>query len=162
VSFVLPASANTGAAFFRERLGNSPIHVIEGESWDAMAHSDIALPASGTVTVEAALLGTPMVTYYRVATPSWVLGKMLVRVPFYSMVNLIAGRAVIPELIQWDMTGERLAAETLRLLGDEAARRRMQADLAEVKRKLTAEGDPMERAAAVVNELVEGQLAHVS
>ena len=82
-----------GAAFFRERIGRSPIQVIEGESWDAMAHADLALAASGTVTVEAALLGTPMVTFYKVTAPSWVAGKLLVRVPFYSMVNLIAGRA---------------------------------------------------------------------
>ena len=65
VNLVLPASVTTGAAFFRERIGGAPIRVIEGESWDAMAHADLALAASGTVTVEAALLGTPMVTFYR-------------------------------------------------------------------------------------------------
>src|SRR5215471_4364798 len=66
VNVVLPASVTTGADFFRERTGRSTIRVIEGESWDAMAHSDLALAASGTVTIEAALLGTPMVTFYRV------------------------------------------------------------------------------------------------
>ena len=114
--------ATTGAAFFKERLGASPIRVIEGESWDAMAHADVALAASGTVTVEAALLGTPMVTFYRVTAPSWIVGKLLVRVPFYSMVNLIAGRPLVPELMQGDMTGERIAAEARRLLNDGAAR----------------------------------------
>src|ERR1039457_2332886 len=99
LNLVLPASATTGAAFFRERMGRSPVRVIEGESWDAMAHADLVLAASGTVTVEAALLGTPMVTFYKVTPPSWLAGKLLVRVPFYSMVNLIAGRAVVPELI---------------------------------------------------------------
>ena len=74
--------------------------MIEGESWDAMAHAELALAASGTVTVEAALLGTPMVTFYKVTPPSWLAGKLLVDVPFYSMVNLIAGRAVVPELMQ--------------------------------------------------------------
>ena len=96
VNFVLPASATTGARFFQERIGPSPILVIEGESWNAMAHADLALAASGTVTVEAALLGTPMVTFYRVTGLSWVAGKLLVKVPFYSMVNLIAGRADRP------------------------------------------------------------------
>ena len=76
VNLVLPASATTGAGFFRERVGGSPIRVIEGESWDAMAHADLALAASGTVTVEAALLGTPMVTFYKVTAPSWVAGKV--------------------------------------------------------------------------------------
>ncbi len=121
---MLPASATTGAAFFRERIGGSPITVIEGESWDAMAHASVALAASGTVTVEAALLGAPMVTFYKVTAPSWVIGKMLVDVPFYSMVNLIAGRAVVPELMQGQMTGARIAAEASRLLTDERAPRR--------------------------------------
>ena len=65
-----------------------------------MAHANLALAASGTVTVEAALLGTPMVTFYKVTAASWLAGKFLVDVPFYSMVNLIAGRAVVPELMQ--------------------------------------------------------------
>jgi len=162
LSFLLPASADTGAPFFRERIGNSPIQVIEGESWDALAHADLALAASGTVTVEAALLGTPMITFYKVTPPSWVVGKLLVRVPFYSMVNLIAGRAVVPELMQGAMTPARLADEAERLLRDRAARERMRSELAQVARKLSVEADPMERAVQVVEELVEGQVAHVS
>ena len=159
---VLPASVTTGAAFFRERLGDAPIRVIEGESWDAMAHADVALAASGTVTVEAALLGTPMVTFYKVTWPSWFAGKFLVDVPFYSMVNLIAGRAVAPELMQGEMTGERLAHEARRLLSDARARSEMKAGLAEVGRKLSGPGDVFQRAAAVVQELLEGNVAHVS
>src|SRR3569832_1069883 len=131
MNFVLPASAIAGAAFFRERTGPSPVRVIEGESWDAMAHADVALPASGTVTVEAALLGTPMVTYYKVTAPSWVMGKLLVRTPFFSMVNLIAGRPLVPELMQGAMTGEALAREASRLLTDAAARAEMKKGLAE-------------------------------
>jgi lipid-A-disaccharide synthase len=160
--FVLPASATAGAAFFRERIGRSSIQVIDGESWNALAHADLALAASGTVTVEAALLGTPMVTFYKVTTPSWVMGKLLVRVPFYSMVNLIAGRKIVPELMQGEMTGEALAAAANHLLADADARTRMKADLAEVKRRLSGAGNPMERAAAIIVELVEGQVAHVS
>lgn len=154
-SFLLPASATTGAAFFRERLGNAPVLVIEGETTDAIAHSDLALAASGTVTVQAALLGTPMVTFYRVTGVSWVLGKLLVNVPFYCMVNLVAGRKVVPELMQDEMTGERLAAEASRLLNDEAALRRMRQDLREVANRLTTVGDPMDRAADAVAQLIE-------
>src|SRR5262249_32156546 len=150
------------AAFFRERIGERPIQVIEGETWDAVAHADLALAASGTVTVETALLGTPMVTFYRVTTPSWVLGKMLVDVPFYSMVNLVAGRAIVPELIQQQMTGNALAAQASRLLHDDAARRQMRQDLAEVARRLASAGDPMHKAGAVIQELMEGKVAHVS
>ena len=160
VNLVLPASATTGVEFFRERLEGSPIRAIEGESWDAMAHADVALAASGTVTVEAALLGVPMVTFYRVTRPSWLMGKLLVRVPFYSMVNLIAGRALVPELMQDQMTGERLAAEVLRLLSDPAARARMQAGLAEVREKLSE--TPQPGVAGHIQEILEGHLTHVS
>jgi len=162
LNFALPASATTGAEFFRQRIGNAPIKVLEGESWDAMAHAAVALAASGTVTVEAALLGAPMVTFYKVTVPSWLLGKMLVNVPFYSMVNLIAGRAVVPELMQGQMTGARIAAEASRLLADGPARREMQAGLAEVRQKLSGQGDAPGRAAAIVQEILEGQAAHVS
>jgi lipid-A-disaccharide synthase len=162
LNFLLPASANTGAAFFRQRLGESPIRVIEGESWDAMAHADLALAASGTVTVEAALLGTPMVTFYKVTAASWAMGKMLVDVPFYSMVNLVAGSAVVPELMQDQMTGERIAQEARRLLTDAVARGRMQAGLAEVREKLSGGGNAPQRAAAIIHEILEGQAAHVS
>lgn len=180
LNFALPASATTGAGFFRDLIGDkaqvratggseggAQIHVLEGESWDAMAHADVALAASGTVTVEAALLNTPMVTFYRVSTPSWLLGKLLVDVPFYSMVNLIAGRKVVPELMQGDMTGERIAAEAERLLSDVAARQTMQAGLAEVRRRLAGdelagEGDAAGRAAAGIQEILEERAAHVS
>jgi lipid-A-disaccharide synthase len=162
LNFVLPASANTGAAFFEERIGRSPIRVIEGESWDAMAHADLVLAASGTVTVEAALLGTPMVVFYKITWPSWIAGKFLVKVPFYSMVNLIAGRALVPELMQGRMTGANLAAETRRLLTVPAARADMRAGLADVRRRLSTEGSAPQRAAAIIQEILEGQVAHVS
>lgn len=161
-NFVLPASTTTGINFFRERMGTTPIRVIEGESWDALAHANVALAASGTVTVEAALLGTPMVTFYKVTAPSWVAGKMLVRVPFYSMVNLIAGRAVVPELMQGQMTGERLAAEARHLLTDENARAAMCDGLAEVRERLSGAGSAAGRAAAIIQQVWEGQVAHVS
>lgn len=165
LNFVLPASTTTGGGFFRERIGQAPIRVIEGESWDAIAHADVALAASGTVTVECALLGTPMVTFYKVSPPSWVAGKMLVRVPFYSMVNLIAERAVVPELMQGQMTGERIAGEARRLLQDPAARVEMKAGLDEVREKLSAGAGnewAEQRAASIVQEILEGQVAHVS
>jgi len=162
VNFVLPASATTGAAFFTGRLGRSPIQVIEGESWDAMAHADLALAASGTVTVEAALLGTPMVTFYKVTTVSWLAGKFLVDVPFYSMVNLIAGRAVVPELMQSEMTGENLARHALRLLPDGPERADMKEGLAEVRQKLAGGSAAPQRAALVIKDILEGQAKHVS
>ncbi len=129
VTCILPASATTGVEFFRQRIGDAPVTVIEGESWDAMAHCNVALAASGTVTVEGALLGAPMVTYYSVNALSWLLGRRLVRVPFLSMVNLIAGRMIVREFMQDEMTADNLVNEAQRLL-DPAAAARMREDLA--------------------------------
>jgi lipid-A-disaccharide synthase len=145
-------SARAGKSFFAERIGGSSIQVIEGETWDLLAAADVALTASGTVAVEAALLGTPMVTYYRVTPLSWMLGKLLVRVPHYCMVNLIAERRVVLELMQNEMRGERLAEEAGRLLADVQAAARMRQELREVAARLWRDEDPMSLAATAVVE----------
>jgi len=142
--------SRTGEAFFREPFGVSPIKHIEGETWDAIAHADLALAASGTVTIETALLGTPMVTFYKVNELSWWMGRWLVKVPFLSMVNLVAGKRIVPELIQNELTGETLASEAGRLLGDPVAAAQMKKELAGVAELLATTGDPMERAAELV------------
>lgn len=156
VSFILPASPTCGAEFFRTPLAGSAIRPIEGEAWDAMAHCDVALAASGTVTVEGALLGAPMVTFYRVTGLSWAIGRLLVDVPFFSMVNLIAGRKVVPELMQNDMTGERLASETARLLDNAPEREKMKEELARVASSLSGTGDAILHAADAVERALEG------
>jgi len=115
----------------------------------------VVLAASGTVTMEAALLGAPMVTFYKVSPLSAVVYRRLVKVPFYSMVNLIAEREVVPELMQEAMTGERLAAEATRLLDNEAERAKMKEELREVAAKLTSDGDPIAHAAREVVRLFE-------
>ncbi len=161
LSFVLPASPHCGAKFFDTALRGSRICAVEGEAWDAMAHCDLALAASGTVTVEAALLGAPMVTFYKVTPLTYAIGKPLVKVPFFSMVNLIAGKRVVPELIQDEMTGERIAAEAVPLLdggpasgvegsasGVEGSNRaKMKAELAEVAARLAGTADAISVAA---------------
>lgn len=143
-----PGSAERfGAGFFGPLGSDGRVRYCEGETWDAMAHADVTLAASGTVTMEAALLGAPMVTYYRVSPLTYFVGKPLVRVPFYSMVNLVAGRRLVAEFIQSDMTAGNLAAETLRLLGSPEARARMKEDLVAVRAALEAEHDPFEESA---------------
>jgi lipid-A-disaccharide synthase len=147
-----------GADFFTSFLGTTGARLITGETWDAMAHADLTLPASGTVTIEAALLGSPMVTYYKVTKATWLLGRPLVNVPFYSMVNLVAGEQVVPELIQDEMTGERIAAESLRLLNDPQARQTMLDGLARVSAALSTGHDPIEHAAdRIVASISEGK-----
>jgi lipid-A-disaccharide synthase len=157
VRFLLALPPGFGAQShnFWEPVGAKSIQVIEGSTWDCLAQAEVALAASGTVTIEAALLGAPMVTFYRVNALSWYLGRWMVSAPFLSMVNLVAGRQVAAELIQHDMTSERIAAEALKLLNDESAQRKMKADLAEVKAKLSSDHDPMEFAAECIEKVLE-------
>ena len=150
-SFLLavPAGATEryGTEFYAPLTGGGLVRIVEGETRDAMAHSDVTLAASGTVAMEAALLGTPLVSFYRVSPLTWHIGRPLVNVPFYTMVNLVAGKRVIAELIQDDMTGERIASEALVLLESESARNEMKAGLGEVARLLASHGDPLEESA---------------
>jgi lipid-A-disaccharide synthase len=141
---------------FREPIRELAIKVIEDETWDVLANADLALAASGTVTIEAAVLGTPMVTYYKVTSASWWAGRRLVKVPYLSMVNLIAGRLAVPELIQHEMTPDKLADAASSLLADPENAARMRCDLAAIKAKLTAQFDPFERAAL----LMAAELGH--
>jgi lipid-A-disaccharide synthase len=152
VHFLLPASPNTGVEFFQNMTAGSSIQIIEGEAWDAIAHADIAIAASGTVTVEAALLGTPMVTFYKVNPVSWLLGKVLVNIPFYCMVNLVAGRQIVPELMQNEMNGANLAAAAEKVLENSA---QMKMDLRDVRNRLSGTGNAIERAADEVVNVME-------
>jgi lipid-A-disaccharide synthase len=142
---------------FREPIETESIQIVENDTWDVIGHADLALAASGTVTIEAAVLGTPMVTFYKVTPLSWYAGRHLVKVPFLSMVNLVAGRQIVPELMQQEMTAARLVTEAGELLMNEARTNRMRADLAEVRMALTREGDPLARVAATITEAVGGQ-----
>lgn len=132
---------------FRERISSQSIQLIEGETWDVIAHANLALAASGTVAMEAALLGTPMVTFYKVSALSWAMGRWLVDVPFFTMVNLVANRKVVPELMQNEATGENLAAAAVQLLSDAPARESMQSALAGVRDQLRGGEHPLRVAA---------------
>ncbi|MBV8478004.1 MAG: lipid-A-disaccharide synthase [Acidobacteria bacterium] len=143
-------------AKYREPLKALSIKVVENETWDCIGHADVALAASGTVTIEAAVLGTPMVTFYKVSPLSWYAGRHFLKVPFLSMVNLVAGREVVPELIQHTMTSVNIVAAAEELLSSDVRADRMRADLARVRQSLTREGDPLGRAA----ELIAATCAH--
>ena len=140
-------------ANFRERIAALAIKVIENEAWDCIGHASLALAASGTVTMEAAVLGTPMVTFYKVTALSWWAGRWLVKVPYLSMVNLIAGRPIVPELIQDDMTAEKLAGAATELLASDGKIAQMRAELAAVRASLVLGGpadQPLRLAAAEI------------
>jgi len=105
-----------GGALARHLDGAPAVRTVAGHAHAVMRAADLLLLTSGTATLEAALLGTPMVVCYRVSRLTALMVGLLVRVPWMSLVNLTLGRAVVPELYQASATGERLAAEALRLL----------------------------------------------
>ncbi len=155
--YVLATPPGMDESFVRAGMPSS-VKIAPGESWDLLAHADVALAASGTVTIEATLLGTPMVTFYRVSPLTWTLGRKLVDVPFFSMVNVIAGKKIVPELIQGDCTGARMAAEIRKLLEDPAAREAQRFELRTVAKTLMTESDPIETAADYVMELLNADV----
>lgn len=124
--------------------------LIEGQTDDVLAAADAAIVASGTVTVQAALHECPMVVVYRLSPLTYRVGKPFVRVDTYAMVNLVAGRRVVMELIQDAFTPPAAAAEAVRLLTDRAYVERMKAELREVRTKLGSPGASRRAAQAVL------------
>lgn len=123
--------------------------IVEGATYDSLAAADCAIVSSGTATVEAALLGTPMVVVYRVSPVTAMIARRLVRTPLFGMVNLISGREVVPELIQEKFTAEVLEQELRTLLESASARNRQKESLAAVRAKL-GRGGSIERAAEII------------
>ncbi|MGC1417022.1 MAG: lipid-A-disaccharide synthase [Candidatus Acidiferrum sp.] len=129
------------------------VRVVENQTYNALAAADAAIVSSGTATIEAALLDVPMVVVYRVTPLTALLAKPLVRTKFFSMVNLIAERPVVSELIQKDFTPDRVSQEVLRLLNDPSAREILRAGLAEVRLRLGPPG-AVDRAADAIASLL--------
>ncbi len=152
--FLLPVALTLDRGWMQGLLpaGRAPIRLV-GQASSALPHLRAAAVASGTATVEAALAGTPLVVVYRVSPLTWKLGRGLLRVPFIAMPNLIAGREVVPELVQADFTADAVAARLEQLAADGPAREKMLAGLAEVSSRLRspgASGTAAERAADAV------------
>jgi lipid-A-disaccharide synthase len=116
------------------------IPVIEENRYDAIHAADLVWAASGTVTLETALLGRPMIIVYRVSWLTFLVARMLVRVEHVGMVNLIAGERLVPELLQNDASPERIAAESRALLDDAPARAALAAKLAGLRERLGGPG----------------------
>jgi len=155
VQFVLAAAPGSDVRLLREGWpAGSAVLVVQGHTYDALAAADVAIVSSGTATVEAALLDAPMVVIYRVTPLTALLAKPLVRTPYFSMVNLIAGRRVVPELIQSDFTSVKVSGEVLRLLRDPQARGELRSGLAQVRERLGPPG-AVERAADAIAALLQ-------
>ncbi|MGH9475821.1 MAG: lipid-A-disaccharide synthase [Terriglobales bacterium] len=155
--FMLPVAPHLSVEAVRTRLPEDLRAAVRllppGEMYTALSQARLALVASGTATVETALFEVPMVVFYRLSSLSYWIGRRLVHAPHVAMVNLVAGRAVVPELIQGDFTPAAIAAEADRLLPDGPDRTAMLTGLAEVRTKLGLPGAIARTAQAVAETL---------
>ena len=157
--FLLPIAPTLDRGFLQRLIGEQPITLVP-ESLPALWHSRAGIIASGTATVEAAMMRTPFVMVYRVSPLTYLLGKPRVKVPRFAMVNLIAGEEVVPELVQHDFTAEKVVARIKEIIPDSPSRNRMLEGLLEVKARLRAPGcavqHPADRAAEIILALAKG------
>ena len=154
LEFLLPVAPSIDAALLEPALRGLPVRLVADGARPVLAACRVAIVASGTATVEAALLGAPMVVVYRLSALTHFLGRRLIQVPHVAMVNLIAGRRAVPELIQGDFTPQRVADEVAALLPDGPRRAAMLEDLAEVRSRLGPGGASL-RAAREVHALLQ-------
>jgi lipid-A-disaccharide synthase len=163
--FLLPVAPTLDRGFLESLLGaeirsGQAIRLVS-DALPALAHSRAGIIASGTATVEAAMMGTPFVMVYCVSPLTYFLGRSRVKVPHFAMVNLIAGREIVPELVQHDFTAEKVVARLREILPDGPKRDQMIAGLTEVKGVLRGpQADrlhPAERAAEAVLALLRAR-----
>jgi len=158
LQFLIPLASSIPRAMISPFLGevSLPVTLIEGQTYDVMNISDLLITASGSATLEGAIVGTPMVIIYKVSRPSYWIGRALIHVEHIGLVNLVAGERIVPELIQKDANPQRIAEEALEILSNPVRRLRMRKALAEVRQHL---GEPgaTERAARIVYSFVRNR-----
>jgi len=161
--FLLPVAPTLEGAFLQPRLGTDRITLVD-EALAALHHSRAAIVASGTATVEAAMMSTPFVMVYRVTPLTYALGKPRIKVPYFAMVNLIAGEKIVLELVQDDFTAGKVVAEIHELLPDGLSREKMLAGLSRVKAKLRPDAQnassAADRAAEIILKMVGLSVDH--
>ena len=155
VKCILPRAATIAPDLIEPLIRDSTasITVSDGDIYRTLALCDMALVASGTATLETAIMGVPMVIAYRVSPVSYWFGKRVVKVPFISLVNLVAGEEIVPELIQDEVRAERLASEAIDILENDAKRDAMKAKLAWVRDRL-GRGGASKRTARIALEMM--------
>ena len=140
--FMLPLASTVKRDLVRDCTGENSIslEVVEGRTFEVMKAADLLLVVSGTATLEGAIAGVPMVIIYRLSRISYLIGRMLVRVKCIGLANIVVGRKVVPELIQGDVTPQRIAREAGRILHDPATRGEIEAEFKLIKEKLGERG----------------------
>ncbi|MGZ3612602.1 MAG: lipid-A-disaccharide synthase [Thermodesulfobacteriota bacterium] len=155
LQFVIPLAPGISRTILSSHMKNIsfPLKVVEGFTYDVMNLSELLIMASGTATLEGAILGKPMIIVYKVSLPSYWVGRALIRVDHIGLVNLVAEKEIAPELIQKDVNPERIADEASRILRDPILSRKMAESMDAVRQKL---GEPgaAQRAAQIVASLL--------
>jgi lipid-A-disaccharide synthase len=153
--FLVPLSQNLEVDQFKERISaleGRGVVFMRGDALKALASSDMAVIASGTATLQSALLGTPLVVVYRVSPLTYFIGKRLLDVTHISLVNIIAGKEVVPELIQHEATSKNIMEQSRRILYDERYRDSMISSFRKV-RELFSGKRPSRRVAEIIGEM---------
>jgi lipid-A-disaccharide synthase len=157
IRFLLPLAQTIDSEFVQPFIDDTPvdIRVIKGDIYEVLSACNLALVASGTATLQTAIMGVPMVVVYKVSPISYWMGKIAVKVPYISLVNLVAGEEVVPELIQDNVVPERLARESITILEDDAIRGNMINKLRGIKEGL-GRGGASEKTASIAVEMMRG------
>jgi lipid-A-disaccharide synthase len=151
--FVVPVAATLPRGAVEPYLAAHPgveVTLVDGRTDEAVGASDAAIVKSGTATLESALMLRPMIVVYRVAWLTYLVGRLLVKIAHFSLVNILAGRRVVPELLQREASPARMAAEIELLLGDRGVREAQLAGLREVRASLGEPGAPRRVAETIV------------
>jgi lipid-A-disaccharide synthase len=151
--FVLPMASGLDRKVIEGIIQARPIQIVVNETYNAIRYARAAIVTSGTATLETALLGTPEVIVYRISKGSWWVGKMLLRVRFYGIVNIILGEEVVPELFQDRMTPEQVSLTTLRLMDDVWIQSRIRGNYEKLRRQLGS-GNVADRVVEAVAKLI--------
>ena len=142
VQFVLPIADTLDNTFVTRIIEQYPVtvSVIRGEVYDVIHCADIAMVASGTATLETALIGTPMIIVYKVSTPSYYIGKMVINVAHIGMVNILAGKRIVPEFVQDEACPEKIATEVIDILINRKRMDYIKAELIKIRNMLGSPG----------------------
>ena len=159
LQFIIPLAPGIPKTMLSSRMENisAPVKVVEGFTYDVMNLSELLITASGTATLEGAILGKPMIIIYIVSLPTYWVGRALVRLDHIGLVNLVAEKDIVPELIQKDVNPQRIADEAFRILRDPILSRKMTDSMGEVRQKLGEPGAAQRAAHIVVSLLREGE-----
>lgn len=156
LQFVLPVAPTLDSGFVRSFLDRAavPVQVAEGRTYDVLRASDAAIVASGTATLETGLMAVPMVVVYRISALNYfILTKLVKGVKDIGLVNIVAGKRIVPELVQKDSTPRNMADAVTAMLSDPAYYRGMHDDLVQMRRQL-GEAGASRRAASVAREFL--------